>query len=311
MTIWSYGIAMIDVVLQPVDAWPDSGGLIICDTGTFIPGGVGLNTAVTIARLGGTAALVGALGKDAVGRAVVTELDETGVRADGIVYPDGVTTGFCVVGVARSGERSLAAHLGANAALSPEQVRWDLMQPGDHLHVGGIFGLPQLRGEGLMEVLERARGRGMSTSTETTWDVSGQWLEGISESLPFVDVFMTNEVEAAGMTGGALPDVAAASLARLGPRIVIVKAGEDGCYVHAEGVTTHFPAYLVAVTDTTGAGDCFCGGFLYARDEGRSIEDAARFANAVGALTCMSLGATKGIPEAGAVESFMRTTELQ
>ena len=49
------------------------------------------------------------------------------------------------------------------------------------------------------------------------------------------------------------------------------------------------------VVDTTGAGDCFVGGFLAALQHGLSYEEAARFANAVGALSVQRFGGTPGL----------------
>jgi sugar/nucleoside kinase (ribokinase family) len=51
----------------------------------------------------------------------------------------------------------------------------------------------------------------------------------------------------------------------------------------------------VAAVDTTGAGDCFAGGFIAALQRGKSPLDAARIANAVGALSVSAVGATAGV----------------
>lgn len=303
--IWSYGIAMLDVVLSPIDTWPRPGGLIVCDQGAFVPGGVALNTALTVAKLGGPSGLIAVFGEDAVAAALERQLSEAAVDTCALVRIPGASTGFCVVGVTSGGEKSLIAHLGANALLGPDVVAWDLLAPGDHFHIGGVFGLPQLRDRGLAEPLERARRRGLTTSVETTWDVSGRWLEGVKDSLGMVDVLMTNTAEAVGMTGETDPGFAAAALAELGPAIAVVKADREGSWVAAEGKVTHVTQFEVDVVDSTGAGDAYCGGFLYGRRAGWEVVEAARFGNAVGAMNCTSVGATAGVRTAAETLAFM------
>ena len=64
-----------------------------------------------------------------------------------------------------------------------------------------------------------------------------------------------------------------------GLRRVIVTLGANGAlYAGPEGMT-HVPAFAVQPVDTTGAGDCFVGGFLAALQRGFSYKEAARFAN--------------------------------
>ena len=60
---------------------------------------------------------------------------------------------------------------------------------------------------------------------------------------------------------------------------------------------------MVDAVDATGAGDCFAAGFLAAMGRGMSVAEAARFANAVGALNVQELGAIAG------VRSFEKTLE--
>jgi sugar/nucleoside kinase (ribokinase family) len=58
----------------------------------------------------------------------------------------------------------------------------------------------------------------------------------------------------------------------------------------------HEPAFSVAVSDTTGAGDVFRGAFIAAFLRGDPPEDILRFANAAAAISCTRLGAINGVP---------------
>jgi ribokinase len=79
-----------------------------------------------------------------------------------------------------------------------------------------------------------------------------------------VDVFMPSEAEVRLLLGHDDPLSACRRFAALGPRIVVIKRGAQGCFVHDEATDTHFawPAQAGRVVDTTGAGDAFCAGFM-------------------------------------------------
>ena len=113
----------------------------------------------------------------------------------------------------------------------------------------------------------------------------------LAPSLPHTDYTLMNEEEARMLTGRADPKAAARVLRDLGAKHIVIKLGPRGCW--ADGVT--IPGFEVDAVDTTGAGDCFSGGFVAALERGLSIEDAARFANAVGALAVQKVGATAGV----------------
>jgi ribokinase len=81
-----------------------------------------------------------------------------------------------------------------------------------------------------------------------------------------VDVFMPSEVEVRLLLGHDDPVSACALFAALGPRVIVIKRGANGCFVHDAATNTHFtwPARAATVVDTTGAGDAFCAGFMAA-----------------------------------------------
>jgi len=68
----------------------------------------------------------------------------------------------------------------------------------------------------------------------------------------------------------------------------------------------HSPAFNVKVVDTTGAGDAFDAGFLAGIIGGWDVEKAARFANGVGALSTMKVGARSALPNRREAEIFLR-----
>jgi ribokinase len=110
-----------------------------------------------------------------------------------------------------------------------------------------------------------------------------------------VDLLFVNEDEARMLTGRTSPAEAAATLQELGAQIIVVKLGARGCTVFSPDTRIDVPAFEVDAVDTTGAGDCFAGGYLAALHRGWPHRDAARFANAVGALSVQKMGTVTGL----------------
>ena len=120
------------------------------------------------------------------------------------------------------------------------------------------------------------------------------------------DFIFPNCDEGRQLTGEKEPEAIAAHLRSMGVKTVIVKLGAKGCYVEsADGAFTS-PGFAVKPVDTTGAGDCFAAGFLAAIRRGESLQLAARYANAAGALATLGLGGADSAPTISQLEGFLR-----
>ena len=88
----------------------------------------------------------------------------------------------------------------------------------------------------------------------------------------------------------------------------VVTLGEQGAIAAQRGsdVVIESPAFRVVARDTTGAGDAFHAGFVWAWLGGESLVSALRTASAVAALNCEALGAQGGLPDRERLERFLR-----
>jgi sugar/nucleoside kinase (ribokinase family) len=96
------------------------------------------------------------------------------------------------------------------------------------------------------------------------------------------------------LTGREPPADAARDLLARGPQAVVVKQGARGALLATSDAVTEFPAYPVAVLDTTCAGDAFAAGFLCGLSHGWSLDQSLRLGNAAGAL-CTTAISHRGI----------------
>jgi sugar/nucleoside kinase (ribokinase family) len=98
-------------------------------------------------------------------------------------------------------------------------------------------------------------------------DSMNYWIEGtpreLKKVIAAVDILLVNEAEARMLSGHSNLKMAAAEIRKLGPRIAVIKRGEHGVSLFAEGSVFSAPGYpLDEVRDPTGAGDTFAGGFM-------------------------------------------------
>jgi len=258
-------------------------------------GGNGANTSYAIAKLGVPARLIGMIGADDAGNRVLSTLQSVGVDT-AFVQRSELPTPTTVVLVKPDGARALLHRLGASREAFAEPIQWtaDLTRGCRWFHLGNVFALPQLRPRA-GEIVAQARNAGLCVSLDTGWDTQGEWMNVLGPCLQNTDLLFVNEDEARELTGFRDARDSVQTFRALGVTTVVVKLGAAGCLICTGGDADAVPAFRVPIVDTTGAGDCFAGGFLAALQHGLSFLEAARFANAVGALSVQKLGGTPGL----------------
>lgn len=288
------GNAVLDILVRPV-AEPGWGKTTWVDSIEQGLGGNGGNTSFALARLGVPTRLLSAVGEDAFGERVLSILGAEGVDTRWIARLP-LPTPTTVVLVRPDGVRALLHQPGASgeAFSQPIEMNDELAEGCSRFHLGNVFALQKLQPHAA-GLLQRAKGHGLQTSVDTGWDTQGRWMAILGDCLLHTDLLFVNEDEAGQLTGMQNPDAAARVLQEHGAQTVVIKMGASGCLVAHGGEQFHVPAFQVPVVDTTGAGDCFAGGFLAALQRGTCLREAARFANAVGALSVRALGGTTGL----------------
>lgn len=261
-------------------------------------GGKGANQAVAAARLGSSVAMLGRVGRDQHGLALVSHLRAEGVDVSGVGIDPHAPTGMAVITVDGRGENSIVVIPGANMSLDVED----------------ISGFETLITEARVVLAQ------LEVPVETVAAAAGK-AAGIfclnpaparplpPELLALVDVLIPNRSELSTLAGGPEPeelDAVVESAASIpGPGAVVVTLGADGALVVEDDRVERIRAPGVDVVDTTGAGDAFCAGLATALSRGDTLTDAARLATAAGALATTRPGAQAAMPHAGEVEALM------
>lgn len=266
-----------------------------------VPGGKGANQAVAAARLGADVAMIGRVGDDAFGRQLVGSLARDGVDTGAVAATAGISSGLAIIGVEESGQNAITILGGANALLTPEDVRRH-----DATIAGASALLVQLEVPltTVAAAIAIAKRHGVLAILDPAPAPRGL----LPADLHAVDVISPNQSEAEAITEIAVVSVAdatraAAILHERGARQVVLKLGEQGALASdGMGNIVHVPAPQVSVVDTTAAGDAFTAALAVALVEGRSLAEATRFACAAGSFATTRRCAQDAMPSREEVE---------
>ncbi|MFE3740150.1 ribokinase [Streptomyces sp. NPDC059134] len=307
------GSANADLVIG-VERRPGPGETVLGSDLSVHPGGKGANQAVAAARLGARTALLARVGDDAHGRLLLDSQRSAGVDTAG-VRSGGAPTGVALITVDPSGDNSIVVSPGANARLSPEDVRDAAALLAASRVVSTQLEIPL---ETVTEVV-----RGLAPGSRFVLNPSPP-VELPAEILAACDPLIVNEHEARVVLGAAAdPEGApdgdptgnprgdssepadwARALLALGPRSVVITLGERGALVADARTTTLVPSVRVRAVDTTGAGDAFTAALAWRLGAGEELAAAAAYAARVGAVAVTRAGAQVSFPTAAEVASL-------
>ncbi len=302
------GILVADVIVKPVDGIPEKGLLKLVDSIELFSGGNAMTASINVKKLGLNTAIVGKVGTDYFGDFLKKCLDEKGVDTKGLSRDEKSQTSASVLLSSDDGERSFFHCVGANGTFCIDDIDWSVIEQAKIVFVTGTFLLDTFDGAQTAEFLKKCKEMGKITVLDVCWDGKGRWGSVINCCMPYIDIFMPSIDEAKMIAGTEDVDAIADDFFNKGVGKVVVKLGSVGCYIREskeEGAKI-LPSYKgINVVDTTGAGDSFCSGFISALARGKSFEECAAFANAVGAHCCMAKGATTGIKSYEEILQFM------
>lgn len=284
------------------DRLPRPGETVIGGTFFMNPGGKGANQAVAVARLGGRVAFVCKTGDDLFGSEARRLFREEGIDASHLLTDPDAPSGVALITVDRQAENSIVVAPGANARLTPD----DLKGAAAAFEEADIV-LMQL--EIPMETVEQAAFAARALGKRVVLNPApAAWLP--ARLLRALDLITPNETEAEALTGIRITDrrtadLAARRLAATGVRQVVITLGAQGALIHEEGISRIVEGYPVRAVDTTAAGDVFNGALVVALAEGCTLVEAARFACKAAAISVTRPGAQSSVPMRSEVEAFV------
>lgn len=284
------------------DRLPEAGETLLARRFELGHGGKGANQAAAARLCGAEVAMVGRVGDDLFGPAMVANLERLGIDASRVKAVPGASSGAAPILVDGEGRNRILVAEGANAALTPADVEAaeDAIRAADAV-------LLQLESpvDAVLAAVRLARRHGarclLNPAPARPLDLA---------ALAGLDWIIPNESEAAALCGRPARDAAGAracaeSLRAAGIKGAVVTLGEKGALLAGPAGTEHLPAFPVRAVDTAGAGDAFIGSFAVLLCEGLPAREAARRACLYAALSTTKPGTQRSFPDRAALEAAL------
>jgi sugar/nucleoside kinase (ribokinase family) len=306
MKVATVGVHVLDTHVIGIESIPDGSAGHLVGTIRMSPAGTAGGTAVILSRLGAAVSSYGAIGADPAGDTLLALLGREGVDTHGLVRKDDHQTSASVIPVRPNGDRPAWHCIGANGALTLD----DLPTFGgfEFVHLGG----PEfLGGEAAGRLLHTARNLGATTSLDILAPGDPDMLGWIADALPHTDYLLPNDEQVLGFTGASSVEAGARELVSRGVGCVAVTQGAKGALVVTATDVVEVPAYAVEVVDTTGCGDAFSAGFLRGLSLGGDPGAAARLGCATAAQVAQGLGTDAGEYTLASVQAFEQSASAR
>jgi len=230
-------------------------------------GGSAANTVHGIARLGGQCGYIGKISDDEFGNFYVEDFRRNNINTH--FYFSNTGTGHATGLISPDSERTFGTYLGAAMELTAEEMTHEIFRDYGILHIEGYL----VQNHALIEAaMKIAKENGLLVSIDMASfnivDANIDFLQNIIRE--YVDIVFANEEEAMSLTGKN-PEDALIEIAEM-CSIAVVKLGARGSLIKSGDCVVNIDAISAKSIDTTGAGDIYASGFLYALAEGYGLE---------------------------------------
>lgn len=286
------GSCNTDMVIK-ADRLPIPGETILGGTFFMNPGGKGANQAIAAARLGGAVTLISRTGNDVFGKQSVMLYNAENIKTDFIFSDAKHPSGVALITVDSFGENCIVVASGANAYLSPADIKKASSEIEESFLVLMQLEIP-------IETVEYVAGLAHSKGVKVILNPAPARAlsDGLLRNLYMI---VPNKSEAEILSGIKVSDIESAKqaadiISQKGVDIVVITLGPQGALIKENKEFHYVEASKVEAVDTTGAGDTFCGAVCVGLSEGKSILDSVKMAARAAALTVTRMGAQTSTP---------------
>ncbi len=289
------------------------------------PGGAPANVAVAARRLGAETAFIGKVGDDLFGYHLENVLQNEGVQTHGMRFDHyaRTTMAFIAKPDENTAEFVFYRNPGADTQLKTEELDLELIRSTKCLHFGSLSLNEEPSRSATLQAIEVARSENALISFDvnyrpTLWENHMQAYDTVMSVVPHANLLKVNETELELLTGSEQLETAPEKLLDLGPELIIVTLGSKGSYFRIEEGGNFIDAFKVNTVDAVGCGDAFIAGLLTQLLKSQNwrecltidrMQSVLKYANAVGAITALTLGVIPALPYANQVEEFLSNKE--
>jgi len=247
-----------------------------------------------LATLGCTTAMIGTVGDDVFGKAIVEDLGEHGVNVQGIRLSGDVQTLHAHILVDnQDGGRTVILNQNKVPPIRGSQLSENI------LGITRLITLDSRPSPAIIDAVKSAKTAGAKVMLD-----AGSVQPHVTELLPLVDYPIVTGKFVKNYFGHSNFEQACNAFLKEGAELAGVTMGAQGSYLATEDRTVYLPAFSIEAVDTTGAGDVYHGGVLYGILQSWSVKHIGQFASAVAALNSLTFGARDGLADLGTIREF-------
>ena len=275
-------------------------------------GGAVTNLLCAASQCGSKTGFIGKVGRDMHGSFLKQAMVNAGVDMHALIEADDVFTTLAFVALKPSGERefSFARKPGADTQLRTDELDREMLNHTRIFHTGSLSLTQEPARSATYEAIDIAKAAGAVISYDpnyraSLWSSKDEAIRYMRSLIVTADIMKVSDEELPLLTGESDPERATDVLLDQGVKLVAVTLGAKGAFIRVRSESRLVPGFRSNAIDTTGAGDAFNGGFVTALAEGKDIFEAARFGNAVGALSVTKIGTAPAMPHRSEIDRFL------
>ncbi|MFW5974856.1 MAG: adenosine kinase [Bacteroidota bacterium] len=254
---------------------------------TQASGGSAANTIHGLAKLGAPVSFIGKVGEDETGDFFIKDMQDNGIKP--FLIRSKKDTGKAQALITKDAERTFATSLGAAVELSAADIEETLFEDHQILYVEGYLVQNQ-------ELMEKSLRLAKQMNMKVVLDLASYNI--VEDNLSFlermvgqyVDILFANEEEARAFTGESVPEKALLKISAK-TEIAVVKTGKEGSLIRHNGEIFTIRINQIKGIDTTGAGDLYAAGFLYAYIHNQPIEVCGEIGSLLAENVIQGIGA--------------------
>ena len=308
--VTAIGNAIVDVIAQADDALIRThklakGAMTLIDAadaerlykimgpGRETSGGSAANTVAYVAALGGRAAYIGKVADDQLGDVFEHDIRAIGVTYDTPRLTEGLSTARCLIFVTPDAQRTMNTFLGATTQLGPEDVNMGYITASKVVYLEGyLWDQPRAK-KAMRDAAIKAHDAGVKVSLTLSdaFCVDRFRDEFLDLAENHVDILFANESEILSLYQVTRFEDAVARVREHCDIAALTRSEKGSVVVNGDEVHLIEAEKGVKVVDTTGAGDAYAAGFLYAYTQGHDLATCGRLAGMMAAEVISHYGA--------------------
>lgn len=300
------GIAVTDTYAKSIDKIPKWDTLGTFDEVKYGAGGCAVNTAINLNSLGINCGVSAAIGKDLNGEFIIDQLKKRKIDTTNIIKTKN-NTAITFAMISSNGKRRYLTNWGANDIFSIKDLAFSNIQKYSLIHLCGTFAMKTFDGKQTLEFVKKIKKNKSKIliSMDTIFNTKVNCLKLIKDLFPYLDIFFPSIEELTLITGYNSIKKNIDFLKATKIPLTGIKMGKEGSiFIHNNNASYCSP-FKVKVEDTSGAGDAFMAGLIFATLSEYSLNYSMIFSSACAANNIQHVGASGNVPYFNKVEKFI------